>query len=879
MTTRLGDRSPTPHSRHQDEASVLELYRLGRVLGRGSFGLVVEAVNLATGEKCAVKQLNKDKAGGVGVQLLEREVTILKKVQHSNIVRLYEVLETPKRVFLAMELCELGELRSLLEQHGALAESTGRGVVRDVTSAIAYLHQHDIVHRDLKLENILVKAGGVDGANEMRFDVRVTDFGLSVEVGGVGSEALLQATCGTPLYMAPEVLLDHDYSQQCDLWSIGVIAFTLLCGDAPFKGDSREELCHSVCLGQLSFSGPPWGSVSDAAKDAVQGLLKVDPAHRLTARELLDHHWITGEATGSAHRHNVLEMMRLFLDEPGDSPRSPSTTSPLPIRYHHHHQGGDDGDRGSRGGGDGSDDEKRRDRAKRGGGGGGRSGGNAIGGRSGGFDGDGSGGGNAGRNTDRRSDSGVAGKSSSIHIGSSSSSSSRIGSSSRCSSHIGSSSSSSHIGSSGSSSHIDSSSSSSSHIDSSRGSSHIDSSRCSSHIDSSSSSSSHIDSSRGSSYIGSSSSSHIDSSRCSSHIDSSSSRSHIDSSSSSRSHIDSSSSSRSHIDSSRCSSNIDSAGSCGSASCSGTGSVGRSSPTGKSRPASAGRCHGQASDGGGSGGSGGGGGAAGGCGGGGADVMGVNGGGCDGGGGRAGGLRGVNGGGGGGVSVGCGGGGGGGADVTPVNGGGGGGGGSVIGGVSGGGGLRGVNGGGVSVGCGGGGGGGADVTPVNGGGGGGGSSVGVGSDSGIYTTVTGDESPSTPLTAAESHPGTAAAAATTSPARKAAGRKPLGLSLSVGGSWSSPANRTAALSQRRGEETLSGSRSYSMRRPLCSSSSSASSSSPSSASSSSTSSPSTSSASSSSASTSTRSGETRRRVEKEPALPPVTPRRGCVERH
>ncbi|XP_078733799.1 serine/threonine-protein kinase 33-like [Lampetra fluviatilis] len=266
MTARLGERRPTPHSRHHDEASVLELYRLGRVLGRGSFGLVVEGVNLATGEKCAVKQLNKDKAGSVGVRLLEREVSILKKVQHSNIIRLYAVLETPKRVFLAMELCELGELRSLLEQHGAFAESTGRSVVHDVTSAIAYLHQHDIVHRDLKLENILVKAAGVDGASGMRFDVRVTDFGLSVEVGGVGSEALLQATCGTPLYMAPEVLLDHDYSQQCDLWSIGIIAFTLLCGAAPFKGDSREELCHSVCTGRLSFAPSPWGSVSDAGE-------------------------------------------------------------------------------------------------------------------------------------------------------------------------------------------------------------------------------------------------------------------------------------------------------------------------------------------------------------------------------------------------------------------------------------------------------------------------------------------------------------------------------------------------------------------------------------------------------------------------------------
>ncbi|TRY84200.1 hypothetical protein DNTS_025715 [Danionella cerebrum] len=175
----------------------------------------------------------------------------------------------------------------------------------------------NIVHRDLKLENILVKNSRRDNDNDM-VNIKVTDFGLSVQRGGVGSENMLQATCGTPIYMAPEVVNGHQYSQQCDLWSIGVIMHMLLCGEPPFMSSSKERLSEMIKKGELTFSEPVWNVVSEAAKNVLRCLLKVDPAHRITANELLDDPWISGDTSTTVTRSNVLEMMRQFRNAPED---------------------------------------------------------------------------------------------------------------------------------------------------------------------------------------------------------------------------------------------------------------------------------------------------------------------------------------------------------------------------------------------------------------------------------------------------------------------------------------------------------------------------------------------------------------------------------
>lgn len=306
-----------PHIRMHNGANIEEFYTFGRKLGQGSFGMVSEATDKETGAKWAIKKVNKEKAGSSTVKLLEREVNILKSVKHKHIIHLEQVFETPKQMYLVMELCEDGELKEVLDTKGHFSENETRLIIQSLASAIAYLHNKDIVHRDLKLENILVKSSFLDDNNEMNLNIKVTDFGLATaRKHGPRSEGMMQTTCGTPIYMAPEVINAHEYSQLCDIWSIGVIMYLLLCGKPPFLANSKEKLFELIRKGELQFEDPVWDSVSDSAKNVLKQLMKVDPAHRITAKELLDNQWLTGNTFSSVRPTNVLEMMKEWKNNP-----------------------------------------------------------------------------------------------------------------------------------------------------------------------------------------------------------------------------------------------------------------------------------------------------------------------------------------------------------------------------------------------------------------------------------------------------------------------------------------------------------------------------------------------------------------------------------
>ncbi|XP_058256235.1 serine/threonine-protein kinase 33 isoform X1 [Hemibagrus wyckioides] len=306
-----------PHTRLKDEADIQQIYSIGRKLGQGSFGVVYEATHMETQKKWAIKKVNKEKAGSSGVKLLEREVNILKQVNHKHIIHLEEVLETPERMYLVVDLCEGGELKKLLQKNKRFSEEETRHIIRSLAEATVYLHKLDIVHRDLKLENILVDSYHHSNDHTM-INIKITDFGLSVQKGGVRSGNMLQTTCGTPKYMAPEVINGHEYSQQCDMWSIGVIMYMLLSGELPFRSSSEEHLSEMIKKGELNFWAPVWDTVSDAAKAVLSCLLKVDPAHRITASELLHNSWVTGDMSTTASPTNVLLMMRQFRNAPED---------------------------------------------------------------------------------------------------------------------------------------------------------------------------------------------------------------------------------------------------------------------------------------------------------------------------------------------------------------------------------------------------------------------------------------------------------------------------------------------------------------------------------------------------------------------------------
>lgn len=160
-----------------------------------------------------------------------------------------------------------------------------------------------------------MKSSFIDANDDVNLNIKVTDFGLAVKKHG-RAEAMMQTTCGTPIYMAPEVINAHEYSQQCDIWGIGVIMYYLLCGEAPFLANSEENLFELIKKGELHFDNPIWNSVSDCAKSVLKQLLKVDPAHRITAKELLDNQWLTGNTHSSMRPTNVLEMMKEWKNNP-----------------------------------------------------------------------------------------------------------------------------------------------------------------------------------------------------------------------------------------------------------------------------------------------------------------------------------------------------------------------------------------------------------------------------------------------------------------------------------------------------------------------------------------------------------------------------------
>lgn len=269
-----------------------EDYKIESVIGQGNYSKVRRGRNKATGEKVAIKIISKSKLSPEDLADLKNEIDILKQVDHPNIVKLIDVYEDAKNFSLVMELMRGGELFDVLMEREQFSEKEARDIIAPIIDAINYLHSLGIIHRDIKPENLLFSSKDIETAV-----IKVADFGFARFVQEEDKDGLATTVCGTPNYVAPEVLEQKPYGTPCDSWSIGVVLYILLCGCPPFSGDDENhfQLFQNIIKCEYDFSHETWEHVSQSPKDLIKNLLVFEPSKRLTPAQLLQHPWITGE--------------------------------------------------------------------------------------------------------------------------------------------------------------------------------------------------------------------------------------------------------------------------------------------------------------------------------------------------------------------------------------------------------------------------------------------------------------------------------------------------------------------------------------------------------------------------------------------------------
>nr|AZL94174.1 calcium-dependent protein kinase [Cardiosporidium cionae] len=206
----------------------------------------------------------------------------MKRIDHPNIIKLFEVYEDSENLYLVMDICTGGELFDRIIKSSFFSERYACGLMKQVFSATSYCHAHNIIHRDLKPENLLY------ADPSPLSPLKVIDWGFAAKCE---KKHKFSSVVGTPYYVAPEVLFGN-YDQACDIWSAGVILFIILCGYPPFYGSSNREILKKVQSGNYSFEHKNWDCVSSQAKDLIKKCLTYDPRKRITAQEALQHTWI-----------------------------------------------------------------------------------------------------------------------------------------------------------------------------------------------------------------------------------------------------------------------------------------------------------------------------------------------------------------------------------------------------------------------------------------------------------------------------------------------------------------------------------------------------------------------------------------------------------
>jgi len=273
----------------------VENYKLDKVLGQGSYAVVRLAIDKETSEKVAIKTYEKFKLNDVHKRKnVKREISILQSLDHPNIIKLYKTIDTVTQLHLVTEFIGTQSLHSYIKPKPSrrLPEAEARKIFTQVIEGLGYLHSLDIVHRDIKLENLLL-----DSKN----NVKIIDFGFSIENP---KDKTLNVFCGTPSYMAPELVTKKNYyGHLIDIWAAGILLYVILAGYFPFKEVSEKDLFRRIARGQYEFPS----HMSEDARSLIKKMLRLNPLERPNAEEILQDKWITGHQSQNANLKNYLD--------------------------------------------------------------------------------------------------------------------------------------------------------------------------------------------------------------------------------------------------------------------------------------------------------------------------------------------------------------------------------------------------------------------------------------------------------------------------------------------------------------------------------------------------------------------------------------------